>query len=95
LDTHYLLGAYRIIEQGLLNSLIHGPAKKALVSITTDAAGRSEIVVSDDGPGADLDSVSSGVGTAIIDSWVGILNGKKTVDTVPGHGYRLVVNFPA
>jgi two-component system sensor histidine kinase ComP len=95
LGSNYLLGAYRIVEQGLLNSLIHGPAKKALVSITTDAAGRSEIVVSDDGPGADLDSVSSGVGTAIIDSWVGILNGKKTVDTVPGHGYRLVVNFPA
>ena len=95
LGSNYLLGAYRIVEQGLLNSLIHGPAKKALVSITTDAAGRSEIVVSDDGPGADLDSVSSGVGTAIIDSWVGILNGKKTVDTVPEHGYRLVINFPA
>jgi len=94
LDSRYLLGAYRIVEQGLLNSLIHGPAKKALVSITTDAAGRSEIVVSDDGPGADLDSVSSGVGTAVIDSWVSILKGKKTVDTVPGHGYRLVINFP-
>jgi len=26
---------------------------------------------------------------------VGIIGGKKTVDTVPGHGYRLVVNFPA
>jgi len=43
----------------------------------------------------DLDFVDSGVGTAVVDSWVGILNGKKTVDTVPGHGYRLVVNFPA
>ena len=95
LDSHYLLGAYRIVEQGLLNSLIHGPAKKAIVSITTDTAGRSEIMISDDGPGADLDLVSSGVGTAIIDSWVSILKGKKTVDTVPGHGYRLVVNFPA
>ena len=95
LDSHYLLGAYRIVEQGLLNSLMHGPAKKALVSITTDATGRSEIMISDDGPGANLDFVSSGVGTAVIDSWVSILKGKKTVDTVPGHGYRLVVNFPA
>ena len=94
LDSHYLLGAYRIVEQGLLNSLIHGPAKKALVSVTTDTAGRSEIVISDDGPGADLDLVSSGVGTAVIDSWVSILKGKKTVDTVPGHGYRLQVDFP-
>jgi signal transduction histidine kinase len=51
-------------------------------------------LVSDDGPGTDLDFVDSGVGTAVIDSWVGILNGKKTVDTVPGHGYRLQVAFP-
>lgn len=95
LDAKSLLGIYRIVEQGLLNSLMHGPAKKALVSISTDATGCSEIVISDDGPGADLDFVSSGVGTAVIDSWVSILKGKKTVDTVPGHGYRLVVNFPA
>jgi signal transduction histidine kinase len=94
LDSHYLLGAYRIVEQGLLNSLMHGPAKKALVSITTDAAGHSEIMISDDGPGADLDLVSSGVGTAVIDSWVSILNGIKTVDTVPGYGYRLQISFP-
>jgi len=94
LDSHYLLGAYRIVEQGLLNSLMHGPAKKALVSITTDAAGQSEIMISDDGPGADLDLVSSGVGTAVIDSWVSILNGIKTLDTVPGYGYRLQVVFP-
>jgi len=94
LDSHYLLGAYRIVEQGLLNSLMHGPAKKALVSITTDAAGRSEIMISDDGPGADLNLVSSGVGTAVIDSWVSILKGKKTVDTVPGYGYRLQVSLP-
>jgi len=94
LGSNYLLGAYRIVEQGLLNSLMHGPAKKALVSITTDAAGHSEIMISDDGPGADLDLVSSGVGTAVIDSWVSILNGIKTVDTVPGHGYRLQVSFP-
>jgi NarL family two-component system sensor histidine kinase LiaS len=94
LDSHYLLGAYRIVEQGLLNSLMHGPAKKALVSITTDAAGRSEIMISDDGPGADLDLVSSGVGTAVIDSWVSIMKGKKTVDTVPGYGYRLQISFP-
>jgi signal transduction histidine kinase len=93
LGSNYLLGAYRIVEQGLLNSLMHGPAKKALVSITTDATGRSEIVISDDGPGADLSSISHGVGTAIIDSWVGILEGKKTVDTVPGHGYRISVAF--
>jgi signal transduction histidine kinase len=95
LDALYLLGVYRILEQGLLNSFIHGPARNVLVSIGTDSAGRTEIMVSDDGPGTDLDFIESGVGTAIIDSWVGILGGKKTVETVPGHGYLLRVVFPA
>jgi signal transduction histidine kinase len=93
LNSLNLLGAYRIIEQGLLNAFVHGPAKNVLVSVSTDSAGNTEVLISDDGPGTDLDSVDSGVGTAVIDSWVGILEGKKTVDTVPGHGYRLVVNF--
>ncbi len=95
LDSLFMLGAYRVIEQGLLNAFVHGPAKNVFVSVTTDSSGKSEVLISDDGPGTDLDFVDSGVGTAVIDSWVGILNGKKTVDTVPGHGYRLVVNFPA
>jgi signal transduction histidine kinase len=94
LDSLNLLGSYRIIEQGLLNAFVHGPAKNVLVSVTTDSEGKTEIVISDDGPGTDLEFVDSGVGTAVIDSWVGILNGKKTVDTVPGHGYRLQVVFP-
>ena len=94
LDSLNLLGAYRIVEQGLLNAFVHGPAKNVFVSVSTDSVGKTEILISDDGPGTDLDIVDSGVGTAVIDSWVGILNGKKTVDTVPGHGYRLQVSFP-
>lgn len=94
LDSLYHLGAYRILEQGLLNSFIHGPAKNVFVSIGTNSAGRTEITVSDDGPGTDLDFIESGVGTAVIDSWVGILGGKKTIETVPGHGYQLRVVFP-
>jgi len=94
LDSLNLLGTYRIIEQGLLNAFVHGPAKNVFVSVSTDSAGKTEILISDDGPGTDLEFVDSGVGTAVIDSWVGILNGKKTVDTVPGHGYRLQVVFP-
>jgi signal transduction histidine kinase len=95
LDALHLLGAYRILEQGLLNSFIHGPAKSVFVSIGTNSGGRTEITVSDDGPGTDLDFIESGVGTALIDSWVDILGGKKTVETVPGHGYLLRVVFPA
>lgn len=95
LDSLYLLGAYRIVEQALLNSFVHGPAKKVLVTVATSSTGSTVISIADDGPGTDLTKSQSGVGSAIIESWVGIIGGKKTVDTVPGHGYRLVVNFPA
>ena len=94
LDSLFLLGTYRIVEQGLLNAFVHGPAKNVLVSVSTNQSGHTAILVSDDGPGTLQDFADTGVGTAVIDSWVGILNGKKAIDTVPGHGYRLHVEFP-
>ena len=95
LDSLHQLGIYRIIEQALLNAFVHGPAKNVLVTVSTSSRSATEISIADDGPGSDLIKIQSGVGSAIIESWVGIIGGKKTVDTVPGHGYRLVVNFPA
>ena len=94
LSPKELLGAFRIVEQSLINALMHGPATQVLISLKTNESGTSELSVSDNGPGMDFTNVTGGTGTAIIDSWIGILEGKKTVDTVPGHGYRLVVNFP-
>jgi signal transduction histidine kinase len=94
LDSSVLLGIFRIVEQAILNSLVHGPAKRVQVSVSTDSAGVTELIVSDDGPGVRIEGVSAGVGTAIIDSWVGILNGNKEIDSAPGHGYQLRVTFP-
>ena len=41
-----------------------------------------------------ITGATSGIGSAIMDSWVGIIGGKKIIETVPGHGYRLQVSFP-
>lgn len=94
LDQKTLLGLFRIIEQSLINSLVHGPAKRVDIAVKSNATGVSELVVSDDGPGVLLADVESGTGSAIIDSWVSILQGIKKIDSVPGHGYRLQVTFP-
>ncbi len=88
-----LLGVFRIIEQALLNALVHGPAKHVKVSLATDTQGRSQLEISDDGPGSVSGRDSSGVGTSVIDSWLSILNGVKTIETVQGYGYRLTVSF--
>jgi signal transduction histidine kinase len=95
LNSEILLGIFRIVEQSMLNSLVHGPAKRVQISITTDGKGDTRILVSDNGPGALVEGVTAGVGTAIIDSWVGILDGKKEIDSAPGHGYQLEVFIPA
>jgi signal transduction histidine kinase len=95
LDAEVLLGIFRIVEQSVLNSLMHGPANRVQISVSTDSVGVTDIIVSDDGPGISVNEISAGVGTAIIDSWVGILNGSKEIDSAPGHGYQLHVTFIA
>ena len=95
LSQKKLLAVFRIVEQSLINSLVHGPAQHVDISVNRNENGVTELVISDDGPGAVVEDILNGTGSAVIESWVGIIGGKKTVDTVPGHGYRLVVNFPA
>jgi signal transduction histidine kinase len=95
LDFEVKLGIFRIIEQAILNSLVHGPATRVQINVSHDLSGFIKVVISDNGPGTILDQVSPGVGSAIIDSWVGILGGSRNIDTSPGHGYRLEVTFNA
>ena len=95
LGSEVLLGIFRIVEQSILNALVHGPAKRVQISISTDSAGVTDIIISDDGPGVSVEKIISGLGTSIIDSWVGILNGSKEIDSVPGHGFQIHVTFIA
>jgi len=93
LSAQQLLGVYRVIEQALLNAMVHGPVKKVEIAISVSSTGTVEVSISDDGPGAEIGNLKPGVGSAIIDSWVGILDGKKIIDTAPGRGYRVQISF--
>jgi len=93
LDSKVLLGIFRIVEQSILNALVHGPAKRVQISVSTDSVGVTDIIVSDDGPGISVEQITSGLGTSIIDSWVGVMNGSKEIESVAGHGYQLHVTF--
>jgi signal transduction histidine kinase len=95
LDSELLLGVFRIVEQSILNSLVHGPASRVQVDIRSASDGVINLIISDNGPGVLVDAISAGVGTAVIDSWVDILKGKREVDSAPGHGYQLQVLIPA
>jgi signal transduction histidine kinase len=94
LEPKQLLGIFRIVEQALLNSLIHGPAEKASVTVVDTGTKDITLIVSDNGPGIGLEERKFGVGSAVIDSWVSILKGRKEINSSPGNGYKLEVIFP-
>ena len=65
------LGIYRVVEQCLLNSAMHGDAEHCTIDI--GYAGTDIIVtVTDDGVGAPRDA-TSGFGTTLIDTWCRVL----------------------
>lgn len=94
LDAKTLLAIFRIIEQALINSLIHGPASKVEIQCITNKNGVTKLSISDNGPGTNLASTTAGTGSAVIDSWVSIVKGVKAIDTQPKHGYQLAITFP-
>lgn len=88
------LGIFRIIEQAVVNCITHGPARNVRIMAQPAAAEGIDLVVEDDGPGVDPTAAGQGVGTAVIDSWVSILKGTKSVESSPGNGYKLRVLAP-
>ena len=93
LETENLLGIFRIVEQAVINAITHGPAKKVVISVTKDLLDTVMVEVLDDGPGSESVESGTGVGTVIIDAWVSILLGKKTITAKSGGGYSLLVVF--
>lgn len=89
------LGVFRIAEQSLLNSLVHGPAQNVSISVRKADRCQFQLCITDDGPGVNLEMIKPGVGSIVIDSWVAILKGNKEISTSPENGYILKVIFPA
>jgi len=92
LDQELILGVYRIIEQGVINSIKHGPATKISIEVSVSSSNKLFIEVRDNGPGGDIKN--SGTGTVIIDAWVSILGGEKEIKSEAGSGFTLRVTAP-
>lgn len=93
LSENQQLGIFRIIEQSLLNSLVHAKSNQVRVLLEVDANGLVQLSVSDEGDGVDLTEIKPGVGTSVIDSWVAILNAQKEIVSTPEMGYSISVRF--
>ena len=68
------LGAYRIVEQSLLNAAVHGSATQVDVAVSAENADTVRIVVQDNGAGLHGEAVR-GSGSVVIDAWTGTLGG--------------------
>lgn len=92
-NTQICLGIYRILEQAIVNSITHGPASAVKISVGRQGDATCIVSIEDDGPGAQLETIEPGLGTALIDSWVSILKATKVVSSAPGEGYSLAVTI--
>ena len=77
------LGIYRVVEQCLLNSAMHGEAEHCRIEFR-HAAPDIEVIVTDDGIGLSH-SATSGFGTTLIDTWCRVLGAQwRRVPGSPG-----------
>ena len=84
---------FKIILELISNSLKHAKAQRIVLQINA----QNEYVhfsYEDDGVGFDTKQVSSGLGLRSIKSRVTKLEGSLNLDSKPGHGVSVVINFP-
>lgn len=88
------LGAYRVVQESLTNTLRHGgPDARAVVSIGYRDA-RVEIRVSDDGRGAAAAGDGSGQGITGMRERVLLLGGDFSAGPKPGGGFEVRASIP-
>ena len=92
-DEELTLGIYRIVEQGIINAVTHGPASKVKICIQKSDSDTYLLEISDNGPGAY--NPKPGTGSVIIDAWCSILDGVKEIESEPDNGFTLRVRIPA
>ena len=87
-----LLGTYRIAEQSLLNSAVHGHARhcRIIVGIEDDAL---VLHVIDDGIGAPH-APEPGLGTFVNDTWAALLRGSWKMVAKPDGGTEVSARIP-
>lgn len=88
------LAVYRVLEEALNNSCLHGQAAKVDVSLSLDPEGRLCLWVRDDGRGFDPDQMKPGLGLRSLAARVGEMGGDWAFSGRPGQGAELTVRLP-
>ncbi|MEP7256446.1 MAG: PAS domain S-box protein [Ferruginibacter sp.] len=94
LSNKLKLTIFRIVQEQLNNVIKHAEAKNVWISIKK-AYEMIQVSVKDDGCGFDTALKRNGVGLRNITSRAEVNNGVVFIDSRPGKGCELLVNFPA
>jgi signal transduction histidine kinase len=93
-DQTKAIGIYRIIQELINNTMKHAAAKNAIVQLSRSADSIA-LTVEDDGKGFDTSilNTAKGIGWANIIHRVEFLKGKLDVNSQPGKGTSVLVEF--
>lgn len=94
IDQTKAIGIYRIIQELINNTMKHAAAKNAIVQLSR-SSGNITLTVEDDGKGFDtsLLHAAQGMGWANIVHRVEFLKGKLDVNSQPGKGTSVLIEF--
>ena len=96
LKPEQALHLLRIAREGVSNVLRHAYAAKAHISLSRTPAGGVRLEISDDGIGMREDAAQSrGLGLHHIGARGQKLAGRTSIESAPGRGTRIVVEFPS
>jgi signal transduction histidine kinase len=87
------LGAYRVVEEALVNALRHGNARGAEVSLGLGPDGPLFVAIHDDGHGFDTAAAVAGMGFHVIGARVEQFGGEWTVESSMGEGTTVRARF--
>ena len=87
------INIYRIIQEALQNINKYAKAKHATVGIVKDN-NSIKITITDDGEGFDTAKAGGGIGVKNFKKRTEALNGELAIESAPGHGTTVMVQFP-
>ena len=94
LDEIRGLVVYRLVQEAMTNMARHSAATQVRVGIHRASAGRIDVVIADDGRGADLSVPRNGLGLIGMRERVAALGGELSLATAPGQGFTIRASLP-
>jgi len=93
LNKNQKLTIFRIIQEALNNAIRHARASHVMITIKKEKQ-IIHLLIQDDGIGFEPSQVRKGAGLKNIQNRIYLINGSHSIETAPGKGCIIKINFP-